>query len=97
MDETQQFNQSSGVRFIYDYAYQSLAGRFNHFGGKYLAEFVFRYDASSRFPSGDLLGILPRYPSDGVFRRKTSERVFAHFIENLKSVRRTVRRVTTMI
>ncbi|MFQ7503548.1 MAG: hypothetical protein ACLRMJ_11425 [Alistipes finegoldii] len=35
--ETQQFNQSSGGGSLYDYAYQSLVGRFNYdFGGKYL-------------------------------------------------------------
>ncbi len=49
--ETQEFNQSSGSGSLYDYAYQSLAGRFNYdYAGKYMAEFIFRYDGSSRFP-----------------------------------------------
>lgn len=51
--ETQQFGQSSGSGSLYDYAYQSVAGRFSYnYAGKYLAEFIFREDGSSRFPSG---------------------------------------------
>ena len=73
--ETQQFNQSSGGGSLYDYAYQSLAGRFNYdFGGKYLAEFVFRY-ATHRRASRRVTcagSSSPRYPLDGAFRRKTS-------------------------
>ncbi len=85
--ETQQFNQSSGGGSLYDYAYQSLAGRFNYdFGGKYLAEFVFRYDASSRFPSGDLRWVF--FPSVSVGWRISEENFWKEssldFIENLK-------------
>lgn len=51
--ETQQFNQSSGSGSLYDYGYQSVAGRFSYsYDDKYMAEFIFREDASSRFPSG---------------------------------------------
>ncbi|WP_418991092.1 SusC/RagA family TonB-linked outer membrane protein [Alistipes sp.] len=86
--ESQQFNQSSDNKALYDYAYQSLAGRFNYdFGGKYLAEFVFRYDGSSRFPADEGLrwGF---FPSVSVGWRISEERFWKNsslaFIENLK-------------
>ena len=85
--ETQQFNQDSGSAALYDYAYQSLAGRFNYdFGGKYLAEFIFRYDASSRFPEGNLRWVF--FPSASIGWRISEESFWKEsaldFIENLK-------------
>ena len=48
--ENQQFTQDSGSGALYDYAYQGLVGRLNYnYASKYIAEFLFRYEASSKF------------------------------------------------
>ncbi len=45
---------------IYEYASNSLVGKFNYdYAGKYLAEFSFRYDGSSKFPSNKQWGFFP--------------------------------------
>lgn len=45
---------------IYETASQGLVGRFNYdYKGKYLAEFSFRYDGSSKFPSDSRWGFFP--------------------------------------
>ena len=59
-----QFNQASGDRSMSSSATQwsinSWFGRLNYnYQGKYLAEFVWRYDGSSKFPSGDRYGFFP--------------------------------------
>ncbi|MDE6116430.1 MAG: TonB-dependent receptor [Duncaniella sp.] len=85
--ETQQFNQSSSASALYDYAYQSVAGRFSYaYDGKYLAEFIFRYDGSSRFPAGsNRWGF---FPSASVGWRVSQEKFWQNsplkFIENFK-------------
>lgn len=85
-EESAKFDQSSDKGALYDYAYQSLAGRFNYaFGGKYLAEFVFRYDGSSRFPSGTRWEFFPSVSlgwrvSEETFWKESS----LGFIENFK-------------
>lgn len=46
--------------YAYEWALQSLFGRFNYnFKEKYLFETNFRYDGSSRFPSGNKWGFFP--------------------------------------
>jgi len=87
IDETQQFNQSSSSGALYDYAYQSLAGRFSYnYDGKYLAEFIFRYDGSSRFPEGK--GRWGFFPSASLGWRVSEEKFWKqsplNFIENFK-------------
>ena len=50
--ENQSFTQDSNGSVFYDYAYQGLVGRLNYdFDSKYIVEFLFRYEASSRFSS----------------------------------------------
>lgn len=45
---------------VYDRLNQSLIGKFNYdYKGKYLAEFSFRYDGSSRFPEKKRWGFFP--------------------------------------
>lgn len=52
-----QVGNSSG---IYENASQGFVGRFNYdYKGKYLAEFSFRYDGSSKFPSDGRWGFFP--------------------------------------
>ncbi|MDE5720873.1 MAG: TonB-dependent receptor, partial [Paramuribaculum sp.] len=59
-----QFGEATGDRSVGSSATQwsinSWFGRINYdFEGKYLAEFVWRYDGSSKFPSGDRYGFFP--------------------------------------
>lgn len=56
----QQFTQDDADASLYDYANQALVGRVNYdYAGKYIAEFAFRYEASSRFPSETRWGFFP--------------------------------------
>lgn len=51
---------NTGSNEIYIYANKALVGRFNYdFASKYLAEFSFRYDGSSRFAPGHQWGFFP--------------------------------------
>ena len=59
-----QFGEATGDRSLSSSATQwsinSWFGRINYdFEGKYLAEFVWRYDGSSKFPHGDRYGFFP--------------------------------------
>ncbi len=72
---------------ITESARKSLVGRVNYdFGGKYLAEFSFRYDGSSLFPAGKQWGFFPA----GSLGWRISEESFIKdsdalsFINNLK-------------
>lgn len=48
----QQFNQSNGSGSLYDYANTSYIGRVQYdYANKYIAEFAFRYEGSSRYSS----------------------------------------------
>ena len=66
-------------------ASQSLVGKFNYdYKGKYIAEFSFRYDGSSKFPSNSRWGF---FPSASVGWRLSEEAFIkdnVDFIENLK-------------
>ncbi len=66
-------------------ASQGLVGRFNYdFGGRYLAEFSFRYDGSSKFPSDSRWGF---FPAASVGWRISEEAFIKNnfsFIDNLK-------------
>lgn len=70
---------------ITEYASQGLVGRFNYdYKGKYLAEFSFRYDGSSKFPSNSRWGFFPaasigwRLSEEGFIKNNVK------FIDNLK-------------
>ena len=71
---------------ITEYASQGLVGRLNYdFAGKYLVEFAFRYDGSSKFPSNSRWGFFPV----GSLGWRISEEPFIketalNFISNLK-------------
>lgn len=78
--ETQQFNQSSGGGSLYDYAYQSLAGRFNYdFGRQVPRRIRLPLRRIVALPVGrPALGILPLgIRRMAYFGGKLLERVFA--------------------
>ena len=53
-------SMNTGSSQLYDYANKALIGRFNYdYSSKYLAEFSFRYDGSSRFGPGHQWGFFP--------------------------------------
>lgn len=70
---------------IFEYASQSVVGKFNYdFSGKYLAEFSFRYDGSSRFPSNKRWGF---FPAASIGWRISEEAFIKNklpFVQNLK-------------
>lgn len=56
----QQFNQSTSTSALYKYANTSIVGRFQYdFANKYIAEFAFRYEGSSRYASGNRWAFSP--------------------------------------
>lgn len=58
--EGQQATMNSGADALYENSNLALAGRFNYaFSDKYLAEFLFRYDGSSKFAEGSQWGFFP--------------------------------------
>ncbi len=70
---------------IFEYASQSYVGKFNYdYSGKYLAEFSFRYDGSSKFAPSKQWGFFPggsvgwRMSEESFIKDKVS------FIQNLK-------------
>ena len=84
--DQQQAVMNSAADGLYDYATNGLVGRFNYaYSGKYLAEFLFRYDGSSRFPDGNNWGF---FPAGSVGWRISDEPFFKNshlsFINNLK-------------
>lgn len=56
----QEFNQNADQGVLYDNANRALVGRLNYdYAGKYIAEFAFRYEASSLFPKETRWGFFP--------------------------------------
>lgn len=78
---------NSGADALYENSNLALAGRFNYaFSNKYLAEFLFRYDGSSRFGEGSRWGF---FPAGSVGWRISEEKFFKNapglsFIGQLK-------------
>lgn len=78
-------NQRAGGAGLSEYASRALVGRLNYdYKGKYLAEFSFRYDGSSKFPKNKQWGFFP----SGFLAWRISEEPFIKdniaFIDNLK-------------
>ncbi|MHC1705733.1 MAG: SusC/RagA family TonB-linked outer membrane protein [Tenuifilaceae bacterium] len=76
---------SSNNDQIYEYISRAVVGRVNYdFAGKYLFEYSFRYDGSSRFPKDKQWGYFPNYQLGW----RMSEELFIKdnlsFISNLK-------------
>lgn len=58
--EGQLASMNSGADALYENSNLALAGRFNYsYSDKYLAEFLFRYDGSSKFGAGSQWGFFP--------------------------------------
>ncbi|MBT1688961.1 TonB-dependent receptor [Fulvivirgaceae bacterium PWU37] len=74
---------NSNINDIWETANKGLVGRLNYdFKGKYMVDFAFRYDGSSKFPPGKQWGFFP-----AVFAGwRISEEDFFHFdfVDNLK-------------
>lgn len=83
----QEATMNSGANFLYDNSNLALAGRFNYgFSDKYLAEFLFRYDGSSKFAKGSQWGF---FPAASIGWRISNENFFKNaarlsFINQLK-------------
>lgn len=60
VDENQLGGMSTSSADLYELAYASMIGRFNYtYGTKYIAEFQFRNDGSSKFAPGHQWGFFP--------------------------------------
>lgn len=83
----QQGKMNTGSGDLYEFTNMALAGRFNYaFKNKYLAEFLFRYDGSSKFSQGSQWGF---FPGGSVGWRISEENFFKNsnslsFIQQLK-------------
>lgn len=76
---------TANANAITEYATKSVVGKFNYdYQGKYLAEFSFRYDGSSKFPTSKQWGFFP----GGSIGWRMSEETFIKenlsFLQNLK-------------
>ena len=78
-------NQKGMGGSVYDRLNQSLIGKFNYdYSGKYLAEFSFRYDGSSRFPKKHRWGF---FPSGFLGWRLSEESFIKDHIPNLTNLK----------
>tara|TARA_R110002050_G_scaffold274283_2_gene418652 strand:+ start:2017 stop:5118 length:3102 start_codon:yes stop_codon:yes gene_type:complete len=60
MSENQEAGQSTDSAVLYDFANQASVGRISYdYKGKYLAEFSYRYEGSSKFPENSRWGFFP--------------------------------------
>ena len=87
IDENQLGGMQSSLNDIYEFANSALIGRVNYtFSDRYIAEFQFRYDGSSKFASGNQWGF---FPSASVGWRISEEPLFQSipalsFVDQLK-------------
>ena len=81
-DTEGQVGNSSG---IHESASQGLVGRFNYdYKGKYLAEFSFRYDGSSKFPSDGRWGFFPAASVGWRISEESFIKDNLSFVDNIK-------------
>ena len=82
----QEIRQSTSSGSLYDYANRASVGRLSYdFSHKYMAEFSYRYEGSSKFPKNSRWGFFPSVSagwriSDENFWKQSS----LNFIDNLK-------------
>lgn len=84
--EKMQINQDQAFASLYDYGYNAYIGRAKYdYAGKYLAEFTYRYESSSKFPDNSRWAGTPgvmgawRISEEGFFKNSSLK-----FINNLK-------------
>src|SRR5690606_24295605 len=83
VEDGQMSGMSNALSDYYDEAKQAALGRVNYsYQGRYIAEFQFRYDGSSRFVSGNQWGFFP----SGSVAWRVSEEPFFKSIEALNFV-----------
>jgi TonB-linked SusC/RagA family outer membrane protein len=87
ISDEQLANMEKGADDFYQDSNLALAGRFNYeFNNKYLAEFLFRYDGSSKFGQGSQWGFFPagsvgwRISEEGFFKNISD----LSFVDQLK-------------
>lgn len=87
ISDEQLADMESGAEDLYENANLALAGRFNYeFSNKYLSEFLFRYDGSSKFGQGSQWGFFPagsagwRISEEGFFKNSS----VLSFVDQLK-------------
>lgn len=85
--ENQEVLQSTSTSALYDYANRASVGRLSYnFRSKYLAEFSYRYEGSSKFPESSRWGLFPavsagwRISEEGFWRNSSA----LSFIDNVK-------------
>ncbi|MDL2322456.1 TonB-dependent receptor [Bacteroidales bacterium OttesenSCG-928-A17] len=84
--EKMEINQSTSAGALYDYAYNAYVGRAKYdYASKYMAEFTYRYESSSRFPENSRWAGTPgvmaawRISEEGFFKKPALA-----FVNNLK-------------
>ncbi|MDR1371062.1 MAG: TonB-dependent receptor [Dysgonamonadaceae bacterium] len=84
--EKMEMNQSTSAGSLYDYAYNAYVGRAKYdYAGKYMIEFSYRYESSSRFPENSRWAGTPgmmaawRLSEENFFKNSPLK-----FIDNLK-------------
>lgn len=84
--ENQLFGQSTGSGALYDRANQALVGRAAYdYRSKYLVEFAFRYEGSSKFPANSRWALFPSVSGGWRVSEETFWRESAlNFIDNFK-------------
>ncbi|MBE7171600.1 MAG: TonB-dependent receptor [Williamsia sp.] len=87
VSDQQQATMNAAADGLYDNANEALVGKYNYaFKSRYLAEFLFRYDGSSKFAPGHQWGF---FPAGSVGWRVSEEPFFRNiealsFVSNLK-------------
>ena len=78
-------NQQAREGDIGDRASESLIGQFTYdFAGKYMFDFKFRYDGSSRFPKGSRFGFFPAISAGWRLSDESFVKSNLRFLSNLK-------------
>lgn len=76
---------TSNAKGLTEVATRALVGRFNYdYQGKYMAEFLFRYDGSSKFPSNSRWGFFPSASIGWRIAEESFIKDNVNFVDNLK-------------
>lgn len=78
--DNQQFGQSTAASALFDNANQALVGRVAYdYKSKYLIEFAFRYEGSSKFPANSRWAMFPSVSGGWRVSEESLERIFFEF------------------
>lgn len=86
ISENQEIKQSTGSGSLYDYANLASVGRVSYdFKSKYLAEFSYRYEGSSKFPENSRWGFFPSISGGWrISEENFWKNLSLNFVDNLK-------------